>query len=112
MRVSRWILGAVAGLALAGVAAAQSAPPMGPLWREDRVVVPEPVVYEDFLPRSAAGIFASNLTDQGSMDADQGGADRDLLWMSEMIETTVSVPEDVYADEVASSITQLQQDLS
>ena len=41
------------------------------------VLHPEPIVYEDFLPRSAAGIFASNLTDSGTMDADQGGAERD-----------------------------------
>ena len=33
-------------------------------WAEAR-----PVVYEDFLPQSAAGIFASNLTADGSMDA-------------------------------------------
>ena len=30
------------------------------------VLQPEPIVYEDFLPRSAAGIFASNLTDGGT----------------------------------------------
>ena len=29
----------------------------------DGVLVPEPIVYEDFLPRSAAGIFQSNLTE-------------------------------------------------
>ena len=29
---------------------------------EAGVLVPEPIVYEDFLPRSAAGIFQSNLT--------------------------------------------------
>src|SRR6478736_8793561 len=33
---------------------------------------PEPIVYEDFLPRSAAGIFASNLADTGSVAAEQG----------------------------------------
>ena len=36
---------------------------------ESGVPHPEPIVYEDFLPRSAAGIFASNLTDGGSIDA-------------------------------------------
>ena len=46
------------------------------------VLHPEPIVYEDFLPRSAAGIFASNLADSGSRDEDQGGAERDLDWMS------------------------------
>ncbi|WP_409236588.1 2-oxoadipate dioxygenase/decarboxylase family protein [Streptomyces sp. PA5.6] len=31
----------------------------------------EPVVYEDFLPRSAAGIFQSNLSDTGSRNSDR-----------------------------------------
>ena len=47
------------------------------------VLHPEPIVYEDFLPRSAAGIFASNLADSGTMDADQGGAERDADWMAD-----------------------------
>ena len=37
---------------------------------EAGVLVPEPIVYEDFLPRSAAGIFQSNLTDEGTRDDD------------------------------------------
>ncbi len=40
-----------------------------------------PIVYEDFLPRSAAGIFASNLSSSGELDTDQGGTVRDLEWM-------------------------------
>jgi hypothetical protein len=35
-------------------------------------LVPRPVVYEDFLPRSAAGIFQSNLTSAGETAAEQG----------------------------------------
>ncbi len=66
-------------------------------------VVPEPIVYEDFLPRSAAGIFASNLTGTGAVDADQGGAERDLDWMSGVVGAEVSVPEEVYAAESAAS---------
>jgi serine protease Do len=43
MRVSRWILGVAASLALAGPAVAQPAgAPTGQLWREDSVVAPEP----------------------------------------------------------------------
>ena len=49
------------------------------------VLHPEPIVYEDFLPRSAAGIFASNLTDGGTVDADQGGAERDAGWMADVM---------------------------
>ena len=70
-------------------------------------VVAEPVVYEDFLPRSAAGIFASNLTGASSMDADQGGAERDLDWMSDVIGRQVAVPEDVYAAESDASVVEV-----
>ena len=71
-----------------------------------------PIVYEDFLPRSAAGIFASNLTDhRGSMDADQGGAERDLDWMSDVIGVGVSVPEQVYAEQAAASLADVEQAL-
>lgn len=68
------------------------------------VVVADPIVYEDFLPRSAAGIFASNLTGTSSMDADQGGAERDLDWMSDVVGVQVAVPEEVYAAESRASV--------
>lgn len=68
------------------------------------VLRPDPIVYEDFLPRSAAGIFASNLTTGGSMDADQGGAERDAGWMSDRIGAPVQVPEEIYAQEAAASV--------
>ena len=68
------------------------------------VLHPEPIVYEDFLPRSAAGIFASNLTDGATVDADQGGADRDAGWMADVIGTEVHVPEELYAREVSASL--------
>jgi uncharacterized glyoxalase superfamily metalloenzyme YdcJ len=68
------------------------------------VLQPEPIVYEDFLPRSAAGIFASNLTDRGTMDANQGGAARDADWLSDVIGTEVNIPEHIYAEQVAASI--------
>ena len=38
---------------------------------------PQPIVDEELLPRSAAGIFASNLTDGETMDEYQGGVERD-----------------------------------
>jgi uncharacterized glyoxalase superfamily metalloenzyme YdcJ len=68
------------------------------------VLLPEPIVYEDFLPRSAAGIFASNLTGTGSLDADQGGAERDAEWMADRIGRAVRIPEEVYALESAASL--------
>ncbi|HEX2075073.1 MAG TPA: hypothetical protein VHF92_14920, partial [Geodermatophilus sp.] len=64
----------------------------------------EPIVYEDFLPRSAAGIFASNLSDRGSMDASQGGAPRDAAWLSEAIGRRIHVPEQLYAEQRAESL--------
>jgi uncharacterized glyoxalase superfamily metalloenzyme YdcJ len=68
------------------------------------VVVAEPIVYEDFLPRSAAGIFASNLAGASSMDVGQGGAERDLAWMSDVVGVQVAVPEEVYAAESRASV--------
>ncbi|GAA1738500.1 VOC family protein [Isoptericola hypogeus] len=63
----------------------------------------EPVVYEDFLPRSAAGIFQSNLTDEGSKDASQAGAERDADWMSGALGRELHDPFDLYAAQVAAS---------
>ncbi|WP_425433591.1 2-oxoadipate dioxygenase/decarboxylase [Kineococcus xinjiangensis] len=51
-----------------------------------------PVVYEDFLPRSAAGIFQSNLTDEGSKDATLTGSDRDAAWISGVLARPVADP--------------------
>jgi uncharacterized glyoxalase superfamily metalloenzyme YdcJ len=67
-------------------------------------VVAEPIVYEDFLPRSAAGIFASNLAGASSMDVGLGGAERDLAWMSDVVGVQVAVPEEVYAAESRASV--------
>ncbi|GAB7004839.1 VOC family protein [Nocardioides sp. AN3] len=68
------------------------------------VLVPEPIVYEDFLPRSAAGIFASNLSSKGRVDELHDAADRTLAWMSDVIGAEVRVPEELYAEESASSL--------
>ena len=66
-------------------------------------VTAEPLVYEDFLPRSAAGIFASNLTGEGSVDSSQGAADRDLAWMSDQIGVMVHDPQVIYSREREAS---------
>ncbi|MCI3931287.1 2-oxoadipate dioxygenase/decarboxylase [Streptomyces sp. AN091965] len=42
----------------------------------------EPLVYEDFLPRSAAGIFQSNLEAAGVRDDAREGAAYDSAWLS------------------------------
>jgi uncharacterized glyoxalase superfamily metalloenzyme YdcJ len=90
-------------------------PPDGPVEAAGLVrggwVVPEPIVYEDFLPQSAAGIFSSNLTGAGTVDASQGAADRTIDWMSDAIGRPVVVPEDVYAAQSASSAARVGEQL-
>jgi uncharacterized glyoxalase superfamily metalloenzyme YdcJ len=67
-------------------------------------LVPRPVVYEDFLPRSAAGIFQSNLTSAGQTAAEQG-APRDLDWLSGVLGRDVLQSQEVYAAQVRASVT-------
>jgi len=70
----------------------------------DGAVTREPVVYEDFLPRSAAGIFQSNLTEEGSKDASQAAEERDADWMSGAIGRDLHDPFELYARQVAASL--------
>ncbi|WP_326806921.1 VOC family protein [Streptomyces sp. NBC_01775] len=67
-------------------------------------LVPEPIVYEDFLPRSAAGIFSSNLTGEGSMDASRDTAARDAAWLAEVVGRTVHDPYELYAAQREASL--------
>lgn len=62
-------------------------------------LIAEPIVYEDFLPRSAAGIFASNLSSEGSVDETQAEVIRDIGWMSREIGIEVHDPYVLYATE-------------
>jgi uncharacterized glyoxalase superfamily metalloenzyme YdcJ len=64
----------------------------------------EPVVYEDFLPRSAAGIFQSNLTDAGSKDAAVEGADLDAAWLEGVLNRPLNDPFDLYEEQRRTSI--------
>ncbi|GAB4084690.1 VOC family protein [Myceligenerans cantabricum] len=66
-------------------------------------VLRAPVVYEDFLPRSAAGIFQSNLTQEGAKDAGQAGADRDEDWMAGALGRDLNDPFELYARQVERS---------
>lgn len=68
------------------------------------VLVPEPIVYEDFLPRSAAGIFQSNLTDEGTRDDEQAGAEYDLQRLSDVIGLQIGDPNEIYAAQRAASL--------
>ena len=75
------------------------------------LVALEPIVYEDFLPASAAGIFASNLSGTGAVDAAAGGADRDIAWLSGVLPDQVRIPEEGYGAESARSLAGLQRSL-
>ncbi|MEU4928698.1 VOC family protein [Streptomyces yokosukanensis] len=70
-----------------------SRPPagLGALVRQGWVCA-EPLVHEDFLPRSAAGIFQSNLSGRGSRDNDRQGAVHDADWLSGVIGRDVLDP--------------------
>jgi len=71
-------------------------------------LVAEPIVYEDFLPRSAAGIFQSNLTDEGSRDDDQLGTPYDLDRLSEVVGIPIADPTDLYAAQQAASLAEAE----
>lgn len=70
------------------------------------LLVREPIVYEDFLPRSAAGIFQSNLSAAGSRDDSLAGDAADLDWMSGIVEAEVADPMALYAAERGESLRQ------
>jgi uncharacterized glyoxalase superfamily metalloenzyme YdcJ len=63
----------------------------------------DPVVYEDFLPRSAAGIFRSNLADDGSSDRSREGVVRDQDWIAGVLGRDVHDPMELCAAEVEAS---------
>jgi uncharacterized glyoxalase superfamily metalloenzyme YdcJ len=67
-------------------------------------LVATPIVYEDFLPRSAAGIFASNLDSKGSRDAGEEGSPRDADWIAEAVGRTVYDPMQLYAHQSRASL--------
>jgi uncharacterized glyoxalase superfamily metalloenzyme YdcJ len=63
-----------------------------------------PIVYEDFLPRSAAGIFRSNLTGAGSVDADREGSARDASWLAGALGREVASGEALYERQSRASL--------
>ncbi len=64
----------------------------------------EPIVYEDFLPRSAAGIFQSNLSDAGSKDTTVQGTLLDEGWMEGVLGRTLHDPYRLYHAEHEASV--------
>jgi uncharacterized glyoxalase superfamily metalloenzyme YdcJ len=74
-------------------------------------VHPGPIVYEDFLPRSAAGIFQSNLSGEGARDNDQVGTAYDAAWMSGAIGRDVLDPFVLYEQQQNRSLAQVAREL-
>jgi uncharacterized glyoxalase superfamily metalloenzyme YdcJ len=72
----------------------------------------EPIVYEDFLPRSAAGIFQSNLSGEGARDNDQQGAAYDAAWLSGAIEREVLDPFTRYEQQQNRSVARVARELA
>ncbi len=56
----------------------------------------KPVVYEDFLPSSAAGIFRSNLDSDTRSDDSTDGSDYSLSWMAGQIGHHIHDPYELY----------------
>ncbi|AQW54495.1 hypothetical protein SHXM_07958 [Streptomyces hygroscopicus] len=71
----------------------------------------EPIVYEDFLPRSAAGIFQSNLSGKGTRDNDQEGVAYDAAWLSGAVGRDVLDPFALYARQQTDSLAHVAREL-
>jgi uncharacterized glyoxalase superfamily metalloenzyme YdcJ len=68
-------------------------------------ITAQPIVYEDFLPRSAAGIFQSNLADAGAHDAAaEAGAELDAGWLAGALGRELADPISLYAAQRRSSL--------
>lgn len=63
---------------------------------DDGWVTAKPIVYEDFLPRSAAGIFSSNLNGGGTVDTAQDAVTRDNAWLAGVLDRHVHDPARLY----------------
>ncbi|NGO71482.1 VOC family protein [Streptomyces boncukensis] len=71
----------------------------------------EPIVYEDFLPRSAAGIFQSNLSGTGARNAAREGARYDAAWLSGALDREVLDPFTHYARQRDASLARVAGEL-
>ncbi|MBY4205915.1 VOC family protein [Rhodococcus fascians] len=78
---------------------------------ESGVVAADPIVYEDFLPKSAAGIFRSNLESDGSRHSDTTAAAFDAEAMEGVLERDLHDPYRIYGRIREESVTQIENDL-
>lgn len=70
----------------------------------DGQVTARAVVYEDFLPKSAAGIFRSNLDGREASPAAGDGVIRDVDWLAGVLGRPVHDPQDLYRRETEASL--------
>ena len=61
------------------------------------------------MPRSAAGIFQSNLTDEGTRDDEHGSRPYDIDRLSEAIGIPISDPTELYEAQQAASLAEAAQ---
>ena len=71
-----------------------------------------PIVYEDFLPASAAGIFQSNLGAGGAHDAAEQGADLDAAWMADVLDRDLADPISLYGAQSEASLDAVRRALN
>ena len=74
-------------------------------------VIADPIVYEDFLPASAAGIFQSNLRGEGTRDDEQHGTPWDMARLSEVVGFPIADPTALYERQQQASLDALSADL-
>jgi len=63
-----------------------------------------PIVYEDFLPKSAAGIFQSNLQGAARGTSEQEAAPRDVDWLAGLLDSPVHDPQQLYRRQTERSL--------
>ena len=83
---------------------------MGHLLAQKRITA-EPIVYEDFLPKSAAGLFQSNLTSDGRKDDSQTVTEIDAACMEGTLGATQHDPNDLYNTIRARSLAAVAENL-
>jgi uncharacterized glyoxalase superfamily metalloenzyme YdcJ len=63
-----------------------------------------PITYEDFLPKSAAGIFMSNLSSSGSRNESEEALAGDVALLSDILKSPIFDPYSLYAAQEAKSV--------
>lgn len=84
----------------------RGAPPTSSLTAllDDGWLTAHPIVYEDFLPESAAGIFRSNLDGDGTSSRQREAAPRDVDWLCGVLDRPVHDPQQLYRAQTAHSL--------